>query len=193
MKEFRFILASLALLSLGMASCVSGPDRLSQLDLSAVDPAQPIPVIGILLQVTYAGPGSNDSFLQKYGDGDWNEDQKKITQLLDILCGTASRNWTSIAAKVKDKTGLTLNGEEFLNDFTDGATDRVKMTPGERKGIGTSKYYFFQWTAIEDVEYGAVINLSCRFSTGAIEPFSVELQQLDEMGGAVSKITLTNF
>jgi hypothetical protein len=192
MKKFWYVLASLALLApltLGMASCASLP----QLDLSKVDISQPIPVMGILMLVTYDGMGVNEAFLQKYGDGDWNDDPAKIAQLLDMLCGTASRNWASITAKVKDKTGLSLNGDEFLNDFKNGETDRVKTTPGERKGIGTSKYYFFQWAAIEDVEYGAVINLSCEVYTGIIKPLSVELQKLDEIGWAVSKTRLVSF
>ncbi|MDR2434431.1 MAG: hypothetical protein LBD47_07665, partial [Treponema sp.] len=82
MKELKFVLVSLALLSMGMGSCVTAP----KLDLSTVDPAQPIPVIGILLR-TPSG-SYQEPFFQKYGDSEvdeWNNDPKKHEQLLDML------------------------------------------------------------------------------------------------------------
>jgi hypothetical protein len=184
MKELKFVLASLALLSLGMTSCMTTP----KLDLSTVDTAQPIPVIGILMR-TPSGD-RQDQFYQKYGYGDWNNDPAKQEQLLDMLCGTASRNWASIAAKVKNETGLTLNGDEFLNDLQNGRTDRIvtqkSKTPFDDRG------YFFQWTAIEDVEYAANIGLICR-EGGVIEIFDVVLHKLDVTGWTESKTTIASF
>jgi hypothetical protein len=91
MKDLKFVLVSLAILSMGMASCVTTSKP--KLDLSAVDPAQPIPVIGILMR-TPSG-AYQDQFFQKYGYGDpeeWNNDPQKLEQLhkLDVLGSTES-------------------------------------------------------------------------------------------------------
>jgi hypothetical protein len=176
MKEFRFVLASMVLLVLGMGSCVTAP----KLDLSTVDPAQPIPVMGILMRTpsgTY-----QDQFFQKYGDGDWNNDPKKLALLLDMLCGTASRNWAAITTKVKNETGLTLNGDECLKNLQNGNTS--KLTTQKSNRPLDDRGYFFNWNGIpaESEGYnGAVINLIVR-EGGKIEIFNVELWKLDMLG-----------
>ena len=189
MKEFRFVLASMLLLALGMGSCVT--TGTPKLDLSTVDPAQPIPVVGILMR-TPSGD-RQDQFFQKYGDSGleaWNNDPKKLEQLLDMLCGTASRNWASITSKVKNGTGLTLNGDEFLEDLRDVNTDRLttqkSSIPFDDRG------YFFNWKSIGDRDYGAVINLIVK-EGGKIEPFSVELYKFDILGSAESTATIASF
>jgi hypothetical protein len=194
MKEFRFILVSLALLSLGMASCISSPERPSQLDLSTVDPAQPIPVMGILMRTPLGA--YQDQFFQKYGDSEieeWNNDPKKLEQLLDMLCGTASRNWTAITTKVKNETGLTLNGDEFQQHLQNGNT--AKLTTQKSKRPFDDRGYFFNWNDIpaESEGYnGAVINLIVR-EGGKIEVFNVELWKLDMLGRAEGSATIASF
>jgi hypothetical protein len=161
--------------------------------LSTVDPTQPIPAIGILMR-TPSGD-YQDQFYQKYGYAEleeWNNDPKKLEQLLDMLCGTASRNWAAITSKVKGNTGLTLNGDEFLNDLQDGTTDRLTTQKSNRplddRGL------FFNWNGIgaEHEEYGAVINLIVK-EGGKIELFDVELYKFDVLGSTESKTKLTNF
>jgi hypothetical protein len=188
MKKFRFVLASIALLALGMASCVTMP----KLDLSTVDPAQPIPVFGILMR-TPSG-SYQDQFFQKYGDSEveeWNDNPEKLEQLLDMLCGTASRNWAAITSKVKGNTGLSLNGDKFLEDLqngkTDGLTTQKSATPLDNRGR------FFNWNSIGvEQEYGAVINLIVR-EGGKIEVFDVELYKFDMLDSTESKARLASF
>jgi hypothetical protein len=191
MKEFRCVLASMALLALGMGSCVTTGTP-PTLDLSTVDPAQPIPVVGILMRTPLGD--RQDEFFQKYGDGgveQWNNDPKKLEQLLDMLCGTASRNWAAITTNVKNGTGLTLSGDEFLEDLQNGNADRLTTQKSNRPF--DDRGYFFNWNGIGvDREYGAVIDLIVR-GGGKIEIFAVDLYKFDVLGSTESRATIASF
>jgi hypothetical protein len=190
MKKIRFVLVSLALLSMGMASCVT--TSTPKLDLSSIDSTQPVPVVGILMR-TPSG-SYQDQFFQKYGYDDlekWNNDPEKLEQLLDMLCGTVSRNWTTITAKVKTETGLTLNGDEFLMHLQDGNTNKLRTEKSKRPL--DDKGYFFTWQGIGvDSEYGAAINLIVR-AGGKIEVFDVDLHKFDVLGSTESQTKLVTF
>jgi hypothetical protein len=124
MKKFRFmVFAGMALLSLGLTMCSSTPP----VDFSTLDLSQPVPVGAII------GPIVTDrnsgGFYGKYGTNlqnvNTNLQEADREQLLAIICGTVAGNWESIAERVKAKTGITLDGDQFMQDLQNGDTSRI--------------------------------------------------------------------
>jgi hypothetical protein len=65
-----------------------------------------------------------------------------MDKLLEIICGTAAKNWKFIIERVKAKTGLTLDGEQLLEDWENRDSSRIHsqiLPPGGREG------YFYTW------------------------------------------------
>jgi hypothetical protein len=141
MKKLKFLVfTGMVLVMLGMTTCASFP----KLDLSTLDPSQPVQVSGISLFIytTY----NADIFYGKYGDslGKASEglEEADKDKLLEILCGTAVKNWDFITERVKTKTGLMLDGDQLLEDWENRDFSRIHsqdLMPAGRSG------YFYTW------------------------------------------------
>jgi hypothetical protein len=184
-KKFRFvfvILAGAALLSLGLTACSSIP----KLDISTLDPSQPVEVNGIYLHVwinTSLFPDST-AFFKKYGGG-LKSDSSQLqpadeATLLQILCGTVSAEWESICAVVKADTGLTLNGDQFMADLESGSAHRIVIQ--KETALGTTRYAY-SWNRMDPTSPAALIGMTYD-DAGTIIPGVVQIQtaEWDELG-----------
>jgi hypothetical protein len=200
MKKFTFlVLAGMVLALMGMTACTS----FSKLDISTLDPSQPVQVTAITLQVL---AHQADGFYGKYGAGLknssdvlQNEDTKK---LLTILCGTAAEKWEFITQRVKAQTGLTLDGDTLLEDWKNGSTNNIKSQELARGPLGAYVGYFYTWenmaaiglNALIDGEYPphAFIRLifSSTDSTLSLHSVIIETQDMDELGEVDKASTL---
>jgi hypothetical protein len=135
------VLISMALLLLGLTSCASTP----KLDLSTLDPSQPVQVAGIFMYMQK----DSDEFYQKYGKGLRGfSDQLSpadADKLLKILCGTTAENWESIVDRVKAKTGLVLNGDQFMLDLEGGDSHNIKSDTWDDLILKKNMGYFYSW------------------------------------------------
>jgi hypothetical protein len=172
MKKFKFLVfACLAFALLAMAACSSVP----KLDVSTLDPSQPIPVGGIHLLITKAFYAR---FYAKYGESLRNasenlgpEDEGK---LLEILHGTVAANWGFIVNRVKAETGLTLDGDEFLQNLESGDTIGIVSFEYEY-GLG----YHYQWISSDWVSPFAHISLEFDPGTSTIMLKNANIQKDD--------------
>jgi hypothetical protein len=137
------VLVSLALLLLGVVSCASSP---AKLDLSTLDPSQPIQVGVIFMYMTV----ENVEFYQRYGESLRNTSDQlspaDADKLLKILCGTTAENWESIVERVKAKTGLVLNGDLFMQALEDGDS-KAARSEIFKDAFGKQLGYFYVWGA----------------------------------------------
>jgi hypothetical protein len=146
MKKLKFVVfVYVTLLSLGMTACSSLP----KLDLSTLDPANPIQVGGIFMfigrdeerDLTVQG---NKSFFAKYWDGKTRDEDGDVqidkNQLLTILCETVADDWKFITETFTAKTGLTLNGEQFLQELKDGDPKGIVSEKTGNRKLGSFYY-----------------------------------------------------
>jgi hypothetical protein len=178
MKKFRFmIFVGMALLPLVITSCSSTQN----LDLSTLDLSKPIQVGSIYLYINLDENYQPDKFYAKYGEGLRNaSDQMQkadADKLLEILCGTVSRNWKSIADRVKAETGITLNGDQFLQDLRSGDSYRIISQKADLLYVHT---YFYSWSAMDYEPPVALIGLIYLPTEGTIIPDKISIETWDE-------------
>jgi hypothetical protein len=149
-----------------MATCSSVP----KLDVSTLDPSKPIPVGAIILSITEF-PNDNNVFYRKYGGSLRNDpdklETKDLEKLLEILCGTVAANWESIVNRVKAETGLTLDGDAFLQDMESGDITRIINLKSE--GYPTTGYSY-SWDLIDHEFPEVVIRLTVNSFSSAVTP-----------------------
>jgi hypothetical protein len=185
MKKFKFMFfVSTVLLPLGMASCASLP----KLDVSTLDPSQPVPVEGISLVIPVNAHNSfGAKFYAKYGEGLRTTSDQLQTEdaetLLEILCGSVVENWDYIVESVKENTGLTLDGEELMQDLEYGDSYRVIIQRIEEKGLNN---YMYSWSTTVHESPIALVALFFDFSSETIIPIGVSIEAWDgeKHGGA---------
>ena len=184
MKRNRFfILVCFAIVLLVMTACTSMP----KLDLSTLDPSQPVQVCGIFL---YIYDQTNDeAFYGKYGTGLRNPsatlDAADADKLLEILCGNVSENWESITNYIKTETGLTLDGDRFMQDLDFNDSTRIVS----QQLTGMVKGYFYTWNVM-DIEFPVVhIGIMADSQTGDImlNKAIFEIGDIDAYGTITNK------
>jgi hypothetical protein len=172
------VLVSMALLLLGVVSCASYP----KLDLSTLDPSQPVDVYGIFMYITV----DNVEFYQKYGESLRTTGDQLASadadKLLKILCGTVAGNWESIVESVKAKTGLVLNGDQFMQNLEDGVSKNISSQLN-KDSFGRPITYFYSWNGDIDSQpnTAAMIGLLFDGFSGIIEvnKFIIETADVD--------------
>jgi hypothetical protein len=183
-KKFRFVFvvfAAVALLSLEMISCFSIP----KLDLSTLDPSQPVQVGGIYLFAFSSSQGLDSTkFYEKYGESlrDEQIQPADANTLLEILCGTTAANWESIVERVKAETGLLLSGDQFMMDLESGNSYRI-VSQKENIGFGGARYSY-SWNILDQESPSALIGLIFDSSSGIVVPNKIQIQtaEWDEFG-----------
>jgi hypothetical protein len=150
-KRGVMVFVSMALLLLGVTSCASTSQSTLKLDLSTLDPSQPIEVAVIVLRVEEA----RVEFYQQYGEGLKNTSdtmsQADNDKLLQILCGTAAENWERIVEHTKAKTGLVLNDDMLMQALEAGDSHIIHTEVWEAIG-GRPGYAYFWGAGSEAVE-----------------------------------------
>jgi hypothetical protein len=173
MKKYKFLVfACLAFALLAMAACSSVP----KLDVSTLDPSQPMPVGGIYLHLL--GSDNSTTFYAKYGESLRNAsdklERKDEDKLLEILCGTVAANWEFIVNRVKAETGLTLDGDEFLLALESGDSSGITSRQLE---FGTG--YTYTWLSSDWVSPFAHISLEFDPGTSTIMLKNANIQKDD--------------
>jgi hypothetical protein len=174
MKKLTFIVfVSIALWSLGMASCGSIPIP-RELDLSTIDRSKPVPVGLISISFVNTDPKFPE-FLNKYGDIRKTSDQLEkadLDLLLELLCGTVSKNWEFITKHVKAEMGITLNRDLFMQDLKNGDTSKIASMKNGPWG------YYYSWNG-QYLE-SPIALISVTFKNGKMVPLGVTIQAWDD-------------
>jgi hypothetical protein len=177
-KLALMVFAGMVFLSLVLTSCSSSP----KLDLSTLDPSQPIQVAGIFMYAYSGGSLDSGEFYAKYGQGLRNasDDLQAADkeQLLEILCGTVYERWESITESVKAQTGLTLNGDQFMQEYDFG--DTTKITSQAENMLAGAVRYFYSWNAGDYEKTTALIRMYFNTSSNTLIVNSVTIETADE-------------
>jgi hypothetical protein len=167
MKKIGFmVLVSVALLSLGMASCASLRSwqlGSKKLDISTLDPARPIPVYQISLPEE--GKKTTDQLEPAEAD-----------RLLELVCGSAAKNWEAITKRFTAETGLTLNGDDFMSDLEYG--DSSKITVTNTKALSGMDWHYYTWDNTYAVD-GPFAYIEFRYSGNEIVPYWIAVMEYD--------------